>query len=159
MKNDIGNKNKIMFKHLEHMPFYVIPAQVMALTPDQIRGCTVGTQNLMSGSLGGSIPREKTLAGSIVVARDTQDINEIFVDPDCSQSSLVQNLVSLPSVVLSYQNREKEQETEKTFAYEDPTMVNFEALEPTSGRKQWKIKHHKSIKKKAKAFKNGFQGN
>lgn len=80
------------------------------------------------------------------------------MDPESSQSTLVQNLLSLPSVVLAYQNREKESVTEQTFAYEDPTLVNFEALEPTSGRKQWKIKHHKPLKRKEKAFKNGYKG-
>jgi hypothetical protein len=38
-------------------------------------------------------------------------------------------------------------------------MVNPEALEPTSGRKLWKLRHHKRIKKKLKPFKNGFIGN
>jgi hypothetical protein len=36
--------------------------------------------------------------------------------------------------------------------------VNFEALEPTSGRKRWKMKHHKTIKKKMKPQKNGYKG-
>ena len=33
-KNDISNRNKVMYKHLSHLPFYVIPQQVMALTLD-----------------------------------------------------------------------------------------------------------------------------
>jgi hypothetical protein len=45
-----------------------------------------------------------------------------------------------------------------TFAYEEPTSVSFEQLEPTSGRKKWKMKHHKKIHKKMKPMKNGYQG-
>ena len=46
----------------------------------------------------------------------------------------------------------------KNFAYEHPTLMNHEALEPTSGRKAWMIKHGKRIKKKLKADKRGFIG-
>jgi len=44
------------------------------------------------------------------------------------------------------------------FAFEHPTLTNYEALEPTSGRKAWMIKHGKRIKKKLKADKRGFIG-
>jgi hypothetical protein len=46
----------------------------------------------------------------------------------------------------------------QNFAYEHPTLMNYEALEPTSGRKAWMIKHGKRIKKKLKADKRGFIG-
>jgi len=36
--------------------------------------------------------------------------------------------------------------------------MNFEALEPTSGRKRWKMRHHKPIKKKLRPMKNGYIG-
>lgn len=39
--NDISksgiDRDKILFKHLSHLPHYVIPDQIMALTPDEIR--------------------------------------------------------------------------------------------------------------------------
>jgi len=44
------------------------------------------------------------------------------------------------------------------FAYEDPNFVTVEQLEPTSGRKLWKMKHRKTINKKLKRYKDGFQG-
>ena len=48
--------------------------------------------------------------------------------------------------------------TEKEYAYEHPEIMNYEALQPTSGRKKWMIKHGKRIKKKLKADKRGYIG-
>ena len=48
-KNDT-NRNKIMYRHLDHLPFYVIPQQVMASTIEQIRSCTTGTQSIVPES-------------------------------------------------------------------------------------------------------------
>jgi len=41
---------------------------------------------------------------------------------------------------------------------EDPTLLDFKALEPTSGRKLWKLRHNKRIHKPLKADKKGFIG-
>ena len=61
--------------------------------------------------------------------------------------------------MLRYNNREAAiKEAETTFAYEDPKLLSYESLEPTSGRKNWKIKHHKRVKRKLKTHKNGFIG-
>ena len=49
-------------------------------------------------------------------------------------------------------------ETEKEYAYEHPEIMNYEALQPTSGRKKWMIKHGKRIKKKLKADSRGYIG-
>ena len=38
-------------------------------------------------------------------------------------------------------------------------MTNYEQLAPTSGRKNWKLKHNKRIKKPLKADKKGYIGN
>lgn len=46
----------------------------------------------------------------------------------------------------------------KTFAFEHPSLTDYEALEPTSGKKAWMLKHGKRIKKKLKADKRGFIG-
>jgi hypothetical protein len=59
-------------------------------------------------------------------------------------------------LVKNYQAQQSS--SEPAFAHEDPTLLNFECLEPTSGRKRWKMKHHKRIKKKEKPQKNGYQG-
>jgi len=37
--------------------------------------------------------------------------------------------------------------------------MDFNALEPTSGRKIWKLRHGKRIKKPMKTEKSGFRGN
>ena len=42
-KNDKMSKNKFLFKHLSFLPSYALPAQIMAVTPEQIKICTVGT--------------------------------------------------------------------------------------------------------------------
>lgn len=69
------------------------------------------------------------------------------------------NLASLPATIERYQKAQNVEAESNAFSYEDPALVNAEALEPTSGRKLWKMRHHKSIKKKVKPFKNGFIGN
>jgi hypothetical protein len=68
-------------------------------------------------------------------------------------------LASLPAVVRSYNETQTgEKKEEVPFAHEDPVNLNFESLEPTSGRKRWKMRHHKPLKKKLKATKQGYIG-
>ena len=43
--------------------------------------------------------------------------------------------------------------TAQAFAYEHPSLMNHEQLEPTSGRKAWMIRHGKRVKKHLKADK------
>ena len=47
---------------------------------------------------------------------------------------------------------------ESRFAYEHPSLMDHEALEPTSGRKKWMIRHGKRIKKGIKKDKTGYIG-
>jgi hypothetical protein len=47
---------------------------------------------------------------------------------------------------------------ETRFAYEHPSLMDHEALEPTSGRKAWMIRHGKRIKKGIKKDKTGYMG-
>lgn len=161
-KNDVSSKNKIMYKHLAFLPSYVIPSQIMAVTMDQIRNCTTGTLSATPlGAATGGLSKDRTLAGTLVASSRSggTDISEFFADPDNGKSTLIQNLASLPAVVRSYsENQGGEEQPQQTFAHEEPTTVNFEALEPTSGRKRWKMRHHKPIKKKLKAMKNGYIG-
>ena len=69
-------------------------------------------------------------------------------------SNIVQKLVEFPAAVMRYKNSS----TEGHFAYEDPTLTDHNALEPTSGRKLWKLRHNKRIRKPLKADKTGFIG-
>ena len=66
----------------------------------------------------------------------------------------MQNLVGFPAAVARYH----ESNIGNAFAYEDPTQTDYSALEPTSGRKLWKLKHGKRIKKPMKKEKSGFRG-
>lgn len=44
------------------------------------------------------------------------------------------------------------------FDHENPIKMDHNALEPTSGRKLWKLRHGKRIKKPMKKDKSGFIG-
>jgi len=41
-----------------------------------------------------------------------------------------------------------EKESVKMFPNENPDVTSYEKLPPTSGRKRWKIRHHRKLKKK-----------
>ena len=73
-----------MFKHLGYLPSYALPQQVMAVTPEQIAMCTVGTQSILTGNFVGSLSKDKTLTGQ-------KGLNTLegFADPSESQSSLI----------------------------------------------------------------------
>jgi hypothetical protein len=104
-KNDIANRNKIMYKHLSYLPFYVIPSQIMAVTMEQIRACTTGTSSILGGPQSGSLTRDRTLTGTMITGGQVEDPLSLFADPTVSNSLLVQNLASLPAVVQSYQSQ------------------------------------------------------
>ena len=53
-KNDT-NRNKILYKHLSHLPFYVIPSQILAQGWDDIKSCSTGTSSVLLGSTFGSL--------------------------------------------------------------------------------------------------------
>ena len=67
---------------------------------------------------------------------------------------MVQNLVGYPSAVARYKNKA----TGDTFTREDPSNLDHAKLEPTSGRKIWKLRHNKRIRQPLKADKSGFIG-
>lgn len=158
-KNDT-NKHAIMYKHLSFLPSYVIPSQIMAVSLDQIRNCTTGTLSALPGGSSGNLTKDRTLTGTLITSSTpTDNVLDYFADPDTAHSSLIQNLASLPAVVRTFNEKGLEgTETADKFAHEDPNEVNFEALQPTSGRKIWKMRHHKPLKKKLKPAKNGYQG-
>jgi len=67
-----------------------------------------------------------------------------------SNISLIKN-VHCPPVPLSEKKDYK-------FAYEDPKILNAEKLAFTSGRKIWKLKHKKRVKKGLRKDKKGYIG-
>ena len=62
-------------------------------------------------------------------------------------------MVGFPAAVERYNDSNS-----NAFSFEDPLTMDVNALEPTSGRKLWKLKHGKRIKKPMKAEKSGFRG-
>ena len=62
-------------------------------------------------------------------------------------------MIGYPASVERYRNKEQ-----VNFEYENPTTVDAYALQPTSGRKLWKLRHGKKIRKPLKADKTGFIG-
>ena len=63
-------------------------------------------------------------------------------------------MVGFPAAVARYH----EASNAGDFAFEDPSKTDYQALEPTSGRKLWKLRHGKRIKKPSRADKTGFRG-
>ena len=93
----------------------------------------------------------------------------IYAMPEeCDHSILVGNIVQFPEASKRYSehgaslgNEKAKNSTDpvqEAFAYEDPTLTDFQALEPTSGRKAWMLKHGKRIKKALKPDKRGYVG-
>ena len=150
LTNDIkkahSKSDAFLFRSLGIMPSYVIPKEMIAVTPEQIANCGIGNAIPTLNSFGNtsSLKLSQTLA--------KHGIRTIFVDPDCP-ASIIQNMVGFPSAVERYNDSNS-----NTFSYEDPLTMDVNALEPTSGRKLWKLKHGKRIKKPMKAEKSGFRG-
>ena len=124
------------------MPSYVIPREIMAVNQEQVSQCTIGTNSIIMG-----ITNHKA---SLV---NQQDVKVVEVD---NPIQLVQNLVAYPAAVERYLQKD---ETDN-FVREDPSLVDFRALKPTSARKEWKLRHHKRINKPLKQEKRGgYTGN
>ena len=104
------------------------------------------------------IPSGSSMYGNVGSKANSVQNNQVvksIAEPD-NPSLLIQNLISLPAFVERMDSSKKQEEVEQTFAHEDPTTLSYEALEPTSGRKVWKLRHHKKITKTLKRAKNGF---
>jgi hypothetical protein len=63
-----------MFRHLDTLPFYAIPKEIMAVTPEQIQVCTAGSgahvpdwiaTNTQGNGASGTISDQKKLQNSI----------------------------------------------------------------------------------------------
>jgi len=134
IKNSNVGKDKLMFKHLETLPSYARPQNVMAVSSEQLKLCSVGSAAFLPEGFKGS---SATIATFPCVKNIAQPDNPAL---------LIQNLIGLSS-----------QRTEEGEVWEEPAFVSMEALEPTSGRKLWKMRHHKRVKKKEGRGKDGFQ--
>lgn len=140
--NDISQVTKrtdrYLFKNLDVMPSYVIPENIMPVTAEQLASCTLGTASVIPGMTNHN--------------RSLSKFPVLIVEQD-HPCKLVVNLVGYPAAVERYKTKPSD-----GFAREDPTLMDSRALEPTSGRKLWKLKHNKRIHKPIKADKKGFIG-
>ena len=54
--NDIekahSKKDRNLFRALDVLPSYLVPAEILAATPEQIAVCTMGNQNISAGAFG-----------------------------------------------------------------------------------------------------------
>jgi len=108
---------------------------------------------------------EYILGGIELVYAEPEDAST-----DNGASLLMEHLIQFPAAAERLTQRgtslgnqdgpmvNKAEDEEHPFAYEHPSLLSYEALEPTSGRKRWMIKHGKRIKKKLKADKRGYIG-
>lgn len=135
----VARKDRYLFRNLDVMPSYVIPNCIMALTPDQIALCVTGANNVIPS---GANP-----------AKSISRFHTVFVEAE-NPCKVVQALLGYPSAVERYKNKA----TGDNFDREDPTLLDHNKLEPTAGRKIWKLRHNKRIKKVLKADKSGFIG-
>jgi hypothetical protein len=142
--NDISHntnrRDRYLFRNLDVMPSYVIPHSIMAQTQEQIAQCVVGVNSIMA-------------AGKVNHNRSLDRFGHLYVEQD-NPCKVVQNLVGYPAAVERYKNKA----TGEVFDKEDPTVLDHHKLEPTSGRKIWKLRHNKRITKTIKADKSGFIG-
>ena len=143
LMNDIvkahSKHDKFLFRNLDVMPSYIIPEAMIAVTDEQMQTCTLGCENVMHLST--------AFNGGSFGSRSCH-----LVDLD-STSGIVQNLVGFPASVIRYKTQ-----TTAEFPSEDPTLKDYNALEPTSGRKIWKLRHGKKIRKVLKEDKTGYIG-
>jgi ATP-dependent RNA helicase DDX56/DBP9 len=70
----------------------------------------------------------------------------------------VQGLTGDLLIVQKLNNLPQKKETKVTYLFEDPTKVDPEQLEFTAGRKLWKLKHKKRVRKGIRKAKDGYIG-
>jgi hypothetical protein len=54
-----------MFRHLDTLPFYAIPKEIMAVTPEQISLCTAGSGAYIPTWTNQAVAEDKILKNSI----------------------------------------------------------------------------------------------
>jgi len=117
------------------------------VTPEQISMCGIGNAQPCLNAYGNT----SGLKLSMSLAK--HGIRTTFVEPE-NPASIIQNMIGFPAAVGRYN-----EQNSTAFAFENPVTMDFNALEPTSGRKIWKMRHGKRIHKPLKAEKSGYRGN
>ena len=108
MKND-----RYLFRSLDVMPSYVIPKEMIAVTPEQISMCGIGNAMPCLNAYGNT----NSLKLSQSLAKN--GIRTTFVEPD-NPASIVQNMVGFPAAVGRYN-----EQNSASFAFENPTTMDF----------------------------------
>ena len=102
LANDIqkahSRHDRYLFRSLEVMPPYVIPKEIIAVTPEQISKCGIGHQMPCMNTFGNT----STLKLSQSLAKN--GITTTFVEPE-NPAAIVQNMVGFPAAVERYNNQ------------------------------------------------------
>ena len=97
IEKSLSKKDKNLFRSLDVLPDYVVPDSILAVTPEQISICTMGTQSISSafGNQNG-LKLQQNLRGT--------QLNEM-VEPE-NQATFIQNLIGYPASVERYKNKD-----------------------------------------------------
>lgn len=95
LQNDVQKNqfhDKILFRNLGTLPFYAVPKEILATTPEQIAMCTVGSgayiPDWIKAQGQGQITENMMIKNSF-----SKDFNLKFVDNDEAQHSQLVNLL------------------------------------------------------------------
>lgn len=130
--------SNVMYRHLNYLPTYCMPKQVLAQEDIDIKMALNGLVQPIDKKSWEKSPF-LTLAANLAYADEN------------NKTELVQNMLHYPGWV-----RELIEQEEADSGGEDPTLVSKEALAPISGRKEWKIRHKKRVKTLFKTDKKGY---
>ena len=99
LTNDIQKahtrNDRYLFRSLDVMPPYVIPKEMLAITPEQIANCGIGHQMPSLNAFGNT--SSLRLSQNLV----THGIRTTFVEPE-HPATLIQNMVGFPAAVERY---------------------------------------------------------
>jgi len=112
--------NSILFKSLDIIPPYLVPAQIMATSTEAIGEVTIGNQTAVCGAMNSAVQKY-----SLVNVLESMKMPLVFAEVD-NPTLLVQNLVGFPAAVELYKN--SADSGHNIFSKEDPMITNAEAL-------------------------------
>jgi hypothetical protein len=92
----------VLYKNLDTLPFYAVPKEFMATTPEQIAMCTAGSTNALPDWIvqsGQKVDEKQLMMGRLANA----NLNLKFVEPDEAQHShLIHNFMQFPMAAQRY---------------------------------------------------------
>jgi len=116
LQNDIRKahlkNDRYLFHSLDVMPSYVIPKEMVAVTPEQIAMCGIGNSAPCLNTFGNTsgLKLSQNLA--------KHGLRTSFVEPEM-QASIVRNMVGFPAAVQRYNDQ-----SSSAFGHENPLMTD-----------------------------------